>query len=78
MTFVEQHLLSAVVFLPLIGALISGEAVIFLVGCGWLAVGMGWSTALKVGALPFVPGEIIKMGLIVAAAGGFALARRKA
>jgi biotin transporter BioY len=39
---------------------------------------MGWSTALKIGALPFVPGEIIKMALIVAAVGGFALARRKA
>jgi biotin transport system substrate-specific component len=66
--------------LPLIGALISGEAIIFACGCAWLAVflGMGWSVAWSQGALPFVPGEIIKMALIVAAAGGLQLARREA
>jgi biotin transport system substrate-specific component len=66
--------------LPLIGALISGEAIIFACGCAWLAIflGMGWSTALGQGALPFLPGEILKMGLIVAAAGGLQLARKEA
>jgi biotin transport system substrate-specific component len=65
---------------PLIGALISGEAIIFLCGCAWLALflGMGWSMALSQGALPFLPGEIIKMALIVATAGGLQLARRAA
>lgn len=65
---------------PLIGALISGEAIIFLCGCAWLALflGMGWSMALSQGALPFLPGEIIKVTLIVAAAGGLQLARRAA
>jgi biotin transport system substrate-specific component len=66
--------------LPLIVALISGEAVIFACGCAWLALylGMGWGVALNQGALPFVPGEIIKMALIVVAAGGLQLARREA
>jgi biotin transport system substrate-specific component len=63
----------------LAGALICGEAIIFLGGCAWLAFGMrlGWPTALQAGAIPFIPGEIIKMALIVALAGGFALYRRE-
>jgi biotin transport system substrate-specific component len=66
--------------LPLIGALISGEAIIFACGCAWLALflRMGWSAALQQGALPFVPGEIVKMALIVVAAGGLQLARQEA
>jgi biotin transport system substrate-specific component len=65
---------------PLIGALITGEAVIFASGCAWLALflGMGWGVALSLGALPFIPGEIIKMALIVVAAGGLQLARKEA
>ena len=65
---------------PLIGALITGEAVIFAGGCAWLALfmGMGWGAALSQGALPFIPGEIIKMALIVVAAGGLQLAGREA
>jgi biotin transport system substrate-specific component len=66
--------------LPLIGALISGEVIIFACGCAWLAMfmGMGWSVALLQGALPFLPGEILKMALVVAATGGLQLARREA
>jgi biotin transport system substrate-specific component len=66
--------------LSLVGALISGEAIIFAFGCAWLALflQMGWGLALQQGALPFVPGEIIKMALIVVAAGGLQLARREA
>ena len=70
-------------FLPyaavrLAGALIAGEAIIFLGGCGWLASGMGLgrSHAFQAGALPFLPGEIIKMALILAAVRGVELARR--
>jgi biotin transport system substrate-specific component len=65
--------------LPLIGALLSGEAIIFACGCAWLALflQMGWSVALHQGVLPFVPGEIIKMTLVVVAAGGLQLAREK-
>jgi biotin transport system substrate-specific component len=63
----------------LAGALICGEAIIFLGGCAWLAFGMrlGWPAAVQAGAIPFVPGEIIKMALIVALVGGFALYRRE-
>jgi biotin transport system substrate-specific component len=66
--------------LSLIGALILGEAIIFACGCAWLASfpGLGWGVALSQGAMPFVPGEIIKMALIVFAAGGLQLARREA
>jgi biotin transport system substrate-specific component len=66
--------------LPLIGALLSGEAIIFACGCAWLALflRMGWSAALSQGALPFILGEIIKMALIVVAAGGLQLAHREA
>lgn len=66
--------------LALIGALISGEAIVFACGCTWLALflRMGWSMALRQGALPFLPGEILKIALIVAAAGGLQLARREA
>jgi biotin transport system substrate-specific component len=70
---------SRVVGLSLIGGLISGEAIIFASGCAWLAVGLGlgWNVAMQQGALPFVPGEIVKMALIVAAVGGLQLSRRK-
>jgi len=66
--------------LSLLGALISGEVIIFACGCAWLALilRMGWAVALSQGALPFVPGEIIKVALIVVAAGGLQLARREA
>lgn len=66
--------------LPLLGVLLSGEAIIFACGCAWLAMflGTGWSAALRQGALPFIPGEIIKMALIVVAAGGLQRARREA
>jgi biotin transport system substrate-specific component len=71
---------SLLVGLSLVGALISGEVIIFACGCAWLALilRMGWGVALEQGALPFVPGEIIKMALIVATAGGLQLARREA
>jgi biotin transport system substrate-specific component len=75
-----RNLTSRVAGLPLIGALISGEGIIFLGGCTWLAVGLrlGWNAALRQGALPFLPGEIVKMALIVAAVGGYQIFRRKA
>jgi biotin transport system substrate-specific component len=64
----------------LAGALISGEAIIFAGGCAWLAVGMkfGLSRAIYAGALPFVPGELVKIALILAAVRGVELARERA
>jgi biotin transport system substrate-specific component len=64
----------------LAGALLCGETVIFAGGCAWLATAMhlGWNTAFRQGALPFLPGEIIKLALVVAAVRGVELARQKA
>lgn len=61
----------------LVGALLCGEAVIFAGGCAWLAVGvgLGWSRSVAAGLWPFLPGEIVKMLLIVAAVRGVDLAR---
>lgn len=63
----------------MLGALLTGEAIIFACGCAWLAVwmGIGWSNAWREGALPFLPGEVVKMALIVAAVSGFGYGRRK-
>lgn len=59
----------------LTGALICGEAIIFAGGCAWLALGMrlGWNGAIYAGALPFIPGEIIKMALVLAVVQGVEL-----
>ena len=64
----------------LAGALISGEAIIFAGGCAWLATGMklGFARAIYAGALPFVPGELIKIALILAAVRGLEFARERA
>jgi biotin transporter BioY len=64
---------------PLAGALLCGEAIIFLGGCTWLALGMrlGWPFAFQAGALPFVPGEIIKIALILMLVGAFAAGLRR-
>jgi biotin transport system substrate-specific component len=66
--------------LRLTGALISGEAIIFAGGCAWLALGMrlGWTGAIYAGALPFIPGEIIKIALILAVVRGVELAWKRA
>jgi biotin transport system substrate-specific component len=71
----EKSRLSA---FALIGGLIFGDAIIFAGGCAWLAFGLGfgWTLALQQGALPFVPGEVIKIVMIVAAVGGFQFFRR--
>jgi len=54
----------------LLGALLAGEVVIFVAGCSWLAVvsAMNWSQALAAGALPFLPGEILKIVAVIAVA----------
>lgn len=63
-----------------VGALLSGEFIIFLGGCAWLVagIGLGWHAALIQGALPFIPGEMIKMVLIVVYVRGIEFARRDA
>jgi biotin transport system substrate-specific component len=61
-------------------ALLAGEIVIFAIGCAWLAgfMHLGLAGTLVDGALPFLPGEAIKIGLIVAAVSGIELARKEA
>ncbi|MFY9754073.1 MAG: biotin transporter BioY [Candidatus Acidiferrales bacterium] len=63
----------------LAAALGAGEAIIFAGGCAWLAVGigLGWRASFTQGALPFLPGEVIKMALVAAAVGGMEFARRE-
>jgi biotin transport system substrate-specific component len=63
----------------LAGALLAGEAIIFAGGCAWLALGtkLGWSNAIYAGALPFVPGELMKIALILPAVRGVELARER-
>jgi biotin transport system substrate-specific component len=65
--------------LRLTGALVAGDGIIFLGGCFWLAIGagLGWGHALYAGLLPFLPGETMKIALIVAAVRGVELARQK-
>lgn len=52
----------------LAAALAAGEATVFIFGCAWLAafMQMGWSRALAAGALPFLPGELLKLALVAA------------
>jgi len=63
----------------LIVALVSGEVIIFVGGCTWLALvtGVGWTNSFRIGALPFLAGEIVKMALIAAAVGGLEFSRPK-
>jgi biotin transport system substrate-specific component len=65
-------------WLRLPSALLAGELLIFAGGCAWLAVGYrtGWTAALAAGAAPFLPGELIKMALVVAAVSGVERASR--
>jgi biotin transport system substrate-specific component len=65
----------------LVGALLAGEAVIFAGGCAWLgaflmaSAHVPWTAALTEGALPFLPGELLKIALLVTAVRGVELAR---
>jgi biotin transport system substrate-specific component len=71
--------ISGLADIKLLGALLTGEAIIFACGCAWLALwmGLGWSNAWREGALPFLPGEVVKMTLIVVAVSGVEYGRRK-
>jgi biotin transport system substrate-specific component len=62
----------------LLGALLVGEAIIFAAGCVWLAAWskLGLAHALQAGVLPFLPGEVIKLAVIMLAASGLEFARQ--
>ncbi len=61
-------------------ALVAGEVVTFAGGCAWLATmfGMTVGGALAAGLRPFLPGELIKMALVVVAVRGVERASHKA
>jgi biotin transport system substrate-specific component len=54
----------------LVSGLLAGEGIIFAAGCAWLAFvsAMSWTQALTAGALPFLPGEIVKVLAVIGAA----------
>ena len=64
-------------FFRLVGALVAGDALIFIGGCAWLmaALHLGASAVFSQGLLPFLPGELIKLALVVLAVRGLDLAR---
>lgn len=43
--------------------MIIGNTVIYALGILWLAYYVGWGKVLATGVLPFIPGDIIKIGL---------------
>lgn len=65
-------------FFRLSGALVAGDAIIFLGGCAWLmaALHLAGPSVFAQGVLPFLPGEAIKIALILAAVSGMELARK--
>ncbi len=63
----------------LAGALAAGEMIIFAAGCAWLAAGMGlgWPRAFAYGVIPFLPGDLLKTGLVMTAVRGVEYASGK-
>jgi biotin transport system substrate-specific component len=51
-------------------ALVFGTAIVYCAGVPWLkiATGMAWDKAFMVGVYPFIPGDLIKIGVAVFAA----------
>jgi biotin transport system substrate-specific component len=62
----------------LLGALLAGETIIFTAGCIWLAAWsrLGLTFALQAGVWPFLPGEAIKLAIVMLAASGLEVARQ--
>ena len=71
----------------LFAALLPGQVLTFAAGCAWLALmplptatgalqTMGWSRAFAAGVVPFLPGDLLKMALVVAAVRGGEYASR--
>jgi biotin transport system substrate-specific component len=60
----------------LAAALVPGQLLIFACGCAWLASTKGWATAIALGAVPFLPGEVIKIAAVLAVTRGTETAAR--
>lgn len=67
-------------FFRLSSALVAGDALIFVGGCAWLAAALRLpaGAVLSQGVLPFLPGELIKLALILTAVRGMQLAKKVA
>ncbi len=46
-------------------AMVIGNAVIYAVGTTWLAAFVGWASVLRLGVLPFIPGDLLKLALAI-------------
>jgi biotin transport system substrate-specific component len=46
-------------------SLLAGELVILTLGCGWLAIKIGWGKALVLGVFPFLFGDALKLVMAV-------------
>jgi biotin transporter BioY len=44
-------------------AMLLGNVVIYLIGLPWLAVFIGIERVVPLGLLPFIPGDLLKLGL---------------
>lgn len=53
--------------LPLLGALLSGQAIIYACGLLWLSRFVPGNTLLVAGLYPFLPGDAVKLALALAA-----------
>ncbi len=49
-----------------LAAMLAGEAIIFALGVGWLALAIGPDKAIAAGLLPFLPGEALKIVVAIA------------
>ena len=45
------------------GAMVAGNFVIYLLGLPWLALYIGAAPVFKLGLLPFIPGDLLKIGM---------------
>lgn len=46
-----------------VAAMLVGELAILALGCGWLAIQLGWEKALALGVGPFLYGDAVKLAL---------------
>ncbi|MET0626130.1 MAG: biotin transporter BioY [Pyrinomonadaceae bacterium] len=64
-------------FLTAAAAMFLGSLVILACGCAWLSLAVGVEQAFRLGVLPFLPGDVVKIALAAAALPtGWALLRR--
>ena len=58
-------------------AMLMGNVLLYAFGLTWLATLVGWSAAVKAGLLPFIVGDLVKIGLAaLALPAGWALLKK--